>query len=41
MHLCEPFLSGAPHAAAYFGAPCTTVEERCVIGMFEDASVQP
>jgi len=27
MHLCEPFLSGAPYA--YFGAPCTPVEERC------------
>ena len=26
MHFCEPFLSGAPHA--YFGAPCTPVEER-------------
>jgi len=26
MHLCEPFLSGAPYA--YFGAPCTPVEER-------------
>jgi len=31
-HLCEPFLSGAPHA--YFGepegAPCTPVEERWI-----------
>jgi len=26
MHLCEPFLSGAPYA--YFGALCTPVEER-------------
>jgi len=30
MHLCESFLSGAPHAyfGAPWGAPCTPVEER-------------
>jgi len=30
MHLCEPFLSDAPHAyfGAPYGAPCTPVEER-------------
>jgi len=37
MPLCEPFLSGAPHA--YFGArssaPCTPVEERCTAQQFE------
>jgi len=31
MHLCEPFLCGAPHvySGAPKGAPCTPVEERC------------
>jgi len=31
MHLCEPFLNGAPQAyfGAPWGAPCTPVEEHC------------
>jgi len=37
MHVCEPFLIGAPQA--YFGAPrgapCTPVEERWFIALLQ------